>query len=186
MAIHRRVYDSSRFAEPGLERRESGSLVYFVETLAAGLVVAKGDTYIGDGESTYWAIWWNGATGQFEQLWYASDRDYGTGGAEIDAPPALIARYEAKRAADEVARRAAAEVRRVERERLEAEERERSPRFGSIVRVTRGRLVPIGLEGQVHWIGDGAYGPRAKVAFNDGSDRFIDARNLLVLRQTTP
>ena len=186
MAIHRRVYDQKRFGEPGLERRQTPYGEQFFETLAAGLVVATGSHYEGDGESSYWACWWNGASGQFEQVYYSSDRDYGSGSAKVDAPAPVIAAYEAQEAATKAARAQAAEDARLARNRLAELERERTPRYGSIVRVERGRLVPIGLEGQVHWVGDGAYGPRAKVAFNDGTDRFIDARNLLVLRQTTP
>lgn len=81
----------------------------------------------------------------------------------VDATPdviALAAEYEARVAAE----RAKIEAERLARKRAEEKAREdATPYRGKIVRVARGRKVPIGLVGEVIWYGDGNFGRRVGI-----------------------
>lgn len=188
MAVQRRVYDKERIAnEPGLVKITSayGGEGYF-ETLYPGLVVELGDHYLGDGESSYHATVWKADSGTFEQVGYASDRDTLRGRTEVDAPPALMAAWEADKSRRRAEYAAYLERERQERERARLELEARTPRFGSVVRVARGRKVPTGVEGRVFWVSpeSDAWG-RTRVGFEarDGERIFIDGANLDVIEQ---
>ncbi len=79
------------------------------------------------------------------------------GHAEVDCDPAIIAQWEK----EEKERRE-----RLERERREAESRafRAAVTNGKIVRVNRGRKVPLGTTGKVFWIGDNYYGKTVGIA----------------------
>lgn len=174
MAVYKRVYDKNRWHEKGLIRSETsyGEPVYF-EISHVGLVVDQGRDYIGDGDFSHWAMVWNADKGIFEKVYYGTS--YGGGRCEIDAPPELLAAWDAEK-----------ERREIEAERVRREQRERALRRGSIVRVAKGRKFPIGRQGRVFWIGESIWGLRAGVEWDDGGRDFIAADNLEVLAQTLP
>lgn len=180
MPITREV-SNSRAGESGINQIESSYGPRYTETLYTGRVVGTGSTYIGDGESTYWAVVAE-RDGSFEQVWYGSDRS-SLGRAAIDAPPALLAAW-----ADENTRRAAERAReyavyQAERDQAAAAEYARTPRVGSIVRVVRGRKVPIGIEANVFWVGDSNWGPRVGIELSEEVREFIATANVEVISQ---
>ena len=183
MPIYRHVWDKKRFDEPDLiERASSYGNLYF-EELHAGHVVSLFDRYVGDGESVYGAIIWDPSTNEFDEVVFADDRGPRGPVAVIDAPAHVLQAWE-----NELERRRL-ERRRVytENERLRREEKEaeykRTPRRGSVVRIVRGRKVPIGIVGTVFWVGDSQWGPRAGIESIERGREFIAMANIEVLSQ---
>lgn len=188
MAIRKRVWESARFGEKGLEKVTDPAYperTYYFETIHAGRVVEKGSTYLGDMESAYWAMVWNPKTKSFEQVSYSNDREYGQerGWAAVDATPALAARWAADKAKRAAAYAKALADLQAERRQAEAAERARTPRRGSYVRVVKGRKIDHGREGTVYWAGPSAWGDRVGIQFTDGSREFTAIGNVEVLRQ---
>lgn len=175
MSIIRSTSDPAK-ATSSVER--GGRTVHFTET-HVGLVVRLHEQYVGDGESVDEAVVHDPAADIFALIRYCSSRCYDGCRATVDAPAALVERYER----EEAERRAAAAA--AYEERLAAETRElawHTLRPGSIVEVSRGRKVPVGTRGEVFWVGGGNYGIRAGIDI--GSERlFIAASNLTILEQ---
>jgi hypothetical protein len=146
-------------------------------------VVELGEHYIGDGDSSYSAVVWTGGT--FKEIIYGStySGQYGSH-AEIDAPPALIARWRTTKAAREAKRRAAEQKYRDEREKARVAYEMTQPHVGTIVEIIKGRKAPKGFVGRISWIDRGAWGLRARVV-NDrtGEFYFTAASNLKVISQ---
>lgn len=97
---------------------------------------------------------------------------------EVDATPEVLEELAKERAArkveaDKQAREAA------EKKRIEDEERERKAvKKGRMVRVVRGRKVPLGTQGVVFWMGESQWGWRAGFKTADGEVVWIDAKNV--------
>jgi len=96
----------------------------------------------------------------------------------VDAPAEIIALYDAREAAAKEAARKAEEERRAARLVREAEEARKRPTKGQYARVTKGRKVPHGTIVLVQWIGETRYGVSSKVRLDDGTEVWIDPRNL--------
>jgi hypothetical protein len=147
-----------------------------------GLVVKSGSTYLGDGDSTYWAVVSDGKGG-FETIGYCSTYCicFSTGDrcrAEIDPSPELAAAYlEQQTRADEIST--------VSRNAWDADAAWHRPGKGAIVRVVRGRKVPVGLEGRVGWTGDSKFGERIGIMPPTGGDQllFTAASNVEVIER---
>ena len=142
--------------------RETGKSHSTVEHI--GLVVNIGSTYIGDGDSHYWADVLNPETGQFETVGLG----YTPAGAKVDAPADLQKIWDdlvaAKRASAMAANALSAYGRALQNEADDAERVKK----GSWVKVVKGRKVPIGTVGQVKWEGDGQWGWRVLLSVEDG------------------
>lgn len=182
MAITREA-SAKRSGDPGVAQLPNSSRDIWVETTHVGAVVETGQTYLYDGEYTYWAVVAN-PDGSFEQIHYGSTYP-GYSTADVDAPAAAMAAWTTEKALREAEARKRAAEHAAETERYEAEQRARTPRRGSIVRVVKGRKVPIGTEGTVFWAGDSTWGLRIGLDFG-GQREFISADNVEVLSQTTP
>lgn len=66
------------------------------------------------------------------------------------------------------------------RERLEAERQYKIPTKGKLVRVFKGRKVPIGTEGRVFWYGENQWGFSCGIELQDGKRVFTAAGNVEV------
>ncbi len=88
------------------------------------------------------------------------------GKATVDADPAVLAEV-ARQAAEAAARKAAAEQAAYEaREAARAEAIRNAPEKGKLMKVVRGRKVPVGTVGKVFWMRDGRVG----LALDDAKD----------------
>ncbi|MFZ9754281.1 MAG: hypothetical protein ACO3B3_12110 [Cyanobium sp.] len=150
-----------------------------------GLVVELGSSYMGDGDSTFFALVYNAATDDFDSIAYCSTYcsrcDHGRGReiegwcrAVVDAPDHLRAKLAARR-------QATLEAQQAERARIEMENAWHTPERGAIVRIVAGRKIPQGLEGQVTWRGQSDYGMRVRVRFDNGEEEFTAEHNVEVI-----
>ncbi len=122
-------------------------------------------------DSDFYAIVWDDETGHPKHVDYASTRYWTYDNyATVDADEATLAAYAAWRAARAAEGRAAA-----------AAAEAATVRKGKLVRVVKGRKIPIGTEAVVGWIGDNRYGPGLRVGLRIGGDMvFTDASNVAV------
>lgn len=150
-----------------------------------GLVAELGSHYMGDGDSTFLALVYVPATGDYESIAYCSTYcpgcDHGRGRevegccrAVVDAPAEVIERLAERR-------RVEIERSQAERARAEMEQAWHTPARGAVVRVVAGRKIPVGYEGLVTWAGDSDYGPRVRIRFDNGEEEFTSASNVEVL-----
>jgi hypothetical protein len=145
-----------------------------------GMVLATGEHNWHD-DSDFYAVVWNPVTGRPEEIEYATTRGWTyANSATIDATPGIRAEYDAYRAT-------LARERQEARDALEAA----TPYAGKIVRVVRGRKVPVGTVAEVIWYGAGRdYGHRARYGGTppmrvglkvNGERVFTDAGNVQVV-----
>jgi hypothetical protein len=150
-----------------------------------GLVVELGSDYMGDGDSSYFALVYDPASDDFTTVGYCSTYcpgcDHGRGReaigrcrAVVDAPAEIIAKLTERR-------RVQLEARQAERAQTEAEQAWHTPTKGAVVRIVAGRKIPVGLEGQVTWSGDSQFGPRVRVQLANGDEEFTAAHNVEVI-----
>ena len=123
-----------------------------IPALVGRTVVAVSSTYLGDGDSNYYAVVIGGEGGyEIVQLGW-DDR-----GVTITATRAEVYAYVAYKAAKDAAIRAEREAREAQH-RAEADAR--AITRGKLVIVTRGRKVPQGTVGVVAWVGESNWGVR--------------------------
>ena len=150
------------------------------ETTHAGLVVATDSSYLGDGDSTYWGVVWNGESGTFEHI----HTGY-TQGAEVDAPEHLVRLYTNLKSAE----RALAQAKAAMRAQSAAEYQEAweaaQPTKGKTVQVVKGRKVAKGTTGEVIATHDGQWGLRVLLKTADGSEVWTSASNVEVVASST-
>lgn len=145
----------------------------YMETTHKGHVVDLGEINGYDDSDFYAVVWEAGAT-EPKRIFYATTRGWSyPNGAAIDATPEIMAAYkaylDAKAEAARIARAAAA-LARVER--------------GKVVKVVRGRKVPVGTVGRCFWVGEGHYGLRVGLENADGRV-FTAATNVEVMLPVT-
>ena len=162
------------------EERAAGA-AELIET-HQGRVLKTGSNYLGDGDSTDWAVVLDDDGVSYTTVGYCSTycSCYARGPrcvAIVDAPESVATAYlEQNRIAEERAATMSAA--------LNADYAWHRPSIGSIVRVVHGRKVPIGIEGLVYWSGDSKFGPRIGVSPLNGADRFfIATSNVAVVFQ---
>jgi hypothetical protein len=151
-----------------------------------GAVLATGE-HNGYDDSDFYAVVWDAEAGEPREIIYASTRGWTyNNSATVDATPEVLAAYDAWKA-ERAARNAAAAA------AVEAQ----VPQVGKRVRVTKGRKVPAGTEGEVFWYGtdryarhaqalwafldDGRTGRRVGIRTGDGEKYFTAATNVTVL-----
>ena len=185
MAVHTRLTKPPAKGARNIEHVDthtSTGIVYF-KIEYVGKVVETGSTYIGDGDSSYWAIVAAGSA--FKKIWTGSTYDtYYGGHAEVDAPADLIARWQLVKAARRAKAMAASAKIAATRERERVAYEMTQPHIGAKVKVVKGRKVPVGMVGTVTWVGESNWGRRARVAPEGGAEPvFIATSNLKVLSQ---
>lgn len=118
----------------------------YMRTSHVGLVLELKERN-GYDDSDFYAVVWNPEKGEPETVEYATTRGWTyPNEATIDATPEVVAAYHEYR-----------ERKRVEYAVKQARREAKVPRKGRLVRVARGRKVPIGTVGTVAWIGDDKY-----------------------------
>jgi hypothetical protein len=165
-----------------IRKRVDGTDV--TETILVGQVVDTGSTYLGDCDSSYHVVYFDYESGEFKR--------YGTGYSlapyTIDASPEIMEAYEATKAAQKAAAHAFYLRDRIRREHAEAEREAATPTKGKVVRVVRGRKVPIGTEGVVKVYCPSNYGYvekwRVLLVTADGIEHWTDAYNVEVIAQS--
>jgi hypothetical protein len=150
-----------------------------------GLVLQTGEHNHYD-DSDFYAVVWNPAAGQPQEIEYATTRGWTyRNTATPDATPEVLAAYDAWQA---------------ERTRKAAEQQAAAelatPRPGKTVRVVKGRKIPAGTVATVAWYGEGrVYGGSARrqgiapmrVGLSvDGTSVYTDASNVEVIAQAGP
>lgn len=141
-----------------------------METTHQGQVLYTGEHNWYD-DSDFYAMVWDDEAGKPVEVTYASTRGWTyPNHAEADATPEVQAKYEAWRAAREAERRAA-----------EAAREAATPRRGKRLRVVKGRKVPVGVEGECIWTGNGHYGPRVGIKDDEGEVHWTAASNVQVI-----
>ena len=161
------------------ENRPEGTLVWH-EYLHEGLVVAVDSTYHGDGDSVYRAIYLDVETG----TWGRCGGGYDSEGIVVDAPEHLRKAYQqyveasqALASANYSARRIAEDI---SRDRFESF----TPRRGKIVRVVKGRKIPVGTEATVLVRTESQYGGfSVKVALENGAEVWTNENNVEVIAE---
>lgn len=114
----------------------------YMETTHVGLVLSTGEIN-GYDDSDFFATVWNADKEEAERITYASTRGWTyPNGATVDATPEVLAAYAAYQARKAAATKAYREA-----------ERAKLPEVGKVVKVVRGRKVPVGAVGQVFWTG---------------------------------
>jgi hypothetical protein len=159
--------------------RESGKSHSTLEHI--GLVVDIGSSYIGDGDSHYWAVVFDPQSGEFTNVGLG----YTSYDAKVDAPKDLQSLYDRIKAAKAelaLANYAMATWLRYERE---AEERLEWVTKGSVVKVVKGRKVPKGTVGTVKVNCEGQWGRRVLLALADGTEVWTAEDNVEVLPKVT-
>lgn len=141
----------------------------------------------GRDDSDFYMLVWNPEKEIIERHMFATTRgwSYPCYGSSADATP-------------EVRSAAAAYLRKRHFESLKQQNitEARKPKFGRLVRVLKGRKVPVGTQGEVFWEGKSAAGvskygtwgkqrERIGIRLQDGSRIFIDADNVEVLMPET-
>lgn len=97
--------------------------------------------------------------------------DMGGGTAEVDATPETVAQVAALREAADLAAKKAAE-----------DQEAATIKVGRVLRVVRGRKVPVGTEGECSWYGQTKYGARVGIRDLQGQVTFTAASNVEVVR----
>lgn len=157
-------------------------------TEGVGVTVEFGSSYIGDGDSSYWAVIavpggeetdGEGWTWEKRYSGYTPHRE-----GVIDAPEYVMEAYREHQAAEAAKRREAAEKARAEREAMEAEWEAATPRKGKTVKVVRGRKIPVGTVGTCIWYGEGQWGYRVGIKV-EGSEEplWTAASNVEVVQE---
>lgn len=146
----------------------------------AGQVVGRGSTYVGDGESTYYAEVWDGE--KVTRVYAGDDRSWGWA-IVADASDEVMAAAKAWKDAEAAARYATETARLAAQRAAQAEWEARQPGRGKRVVVTAKRAkVPYGAEGTVKATHDGQYGERVLVAWDGGGEDWTAARNVQVVQ----
>lgn len=118
----------------------------YMEITHVGLVLSTGEVN-GYDDSDFFAVVWDTVKAEPARVTYASTRGWTyPNGATVDATPEVLEAYAAHQT------RKAAEA-RVYREA----ERAKLPEVGKVVKVVKGRKVPIGTVAQVFWTGPDTY-----------------------------
>jgi hypothetical protein len=120
-------------------------------------------------DSDFYMVIWNPATQAPESITYASTRgwSYPCYGSSVDATPEVRAAYDAYNQRLYEAARA----------RAAAEEAAR-PAKGKMLRVVKGRKVPVGTVGLCVWIGDSGYGTRVGIRDAAGAVHYTAVTNV--------
>ena len=144
----------------------------YMETTYQGLVLDLGE-YNGRDDSDFYAVVWDRENKRTKRVEYASTRGWTyPNGASIDATPEVVAEYEAW-IKEQQARRAEDD------RRLEAA----TPRKGKILKVVKGRKVPVGTVGECVWVGGDRYSNGIRVGIKDsaGTVHWTSADNVVVV-----
>lgn len=121
----------------------------YMHTHHVGVVLAVGEHNYYD-DSDFFALVWDAEAGEAREVEYASTRGWTyPNRAGVDATPEVLAAYNAW----QTARADAAAKARAEKEAQTVSR-------GKVVRVFKGRKVPIGTTGECFWIGRDTYTPR--------------------------
>lgn len=156
--------------EQSAERGEEPGFVVSYE----GLCVADREQNMYH-DSYFYVTYFDPETGGFESKEYGSTAYVPTSRVTIDAPEALKqyhaevqqeawAKYHAELAAEQAAKEAA------------------TPSKGKVVKVVKGRKIPIGTEAEVFWYGETGYGWRVGLALTETGEKvFTAASNVEVL-----
>jgi hypothetical protein len=110
-------------------------------------------------DSDFFMVVYNPIGDKFEHHEFASTRgwSYPCFASHVDAMPEILAKYEAYL---------------IEQKRLAEEQRQRilaaTPAKGKVLRVVRGRKVPVGTVGVCVWLGSSAYGKRVGIKDDQG------------------
>ena len=161
-------------------KKHSTSRTYV--TFAKGLVLDIGDTYLGDGDSSYWVNVWDPIEKRPVSFGLGYYPQVGPEGIlELDATPEVKAEYDAYKAAEKAKADAQRKIYEAEQARIKKEQEAALPKAGRRVLVVRGRKVPVGTEGTSFWYGDTQYGYRVGIELKDGTKVFTAANNVEVV-----
>ena len=139
-------------------------------TTHTGLVLSVGERN-GYDDSDFYAVVWDEAAGKPVDVTYASTRYWSRDtSAFIDATPEVRAKADAWYA--EAARVAAVAA---------AEREAKRVCRGRLVQVVKGRKVPVGLVGEVIWMGDGQWGTRVGIKDTAGDVHWTALTNVAVV-----
>ena len=144
-----------------------------------GWTVALTSTYLGDGDSSFYTIYFDAERGTFER--YCTGYDpAGKVDAPEDVQEAWAAEQEAVRATQRAAR-----MRRAIQDQIAHEARQAAlPTSGKIVEVVKGRTVPKGTRGMVMRRTEGQWGMRLWIEAEGTQERFwISEDNVQVIAQ---
>jgi hypothetical protein len=183
MAIHGIIKKEEFEAAGGVNvvaKNYDGEDVYY-RASHHGLVLACGESYLWDGEFTYYALVWNPENGKPEQIHTGDTRALRNGYAVVDATPEVLAAYKAYQARIEAERLERARAEREKDIRESCEARAKAPAKGTRVRVVKGRKVPNGTEGECFWVGETQYGTRIGIRDDAGTVHWTAATNAVAL-----
>lgn len=141
-----------------------------------GYVVGERSAYHGDGDSFFYAIYFDVETSEFAE--YCTG--YTPEGLVVDAPAEIMHAWEMEQAARKAAGMAKAARMRITRAIYDAEDEAATPRPGKTVKVVRGRKVPVGTVGTVVRTHDGEWGPRVLLS-HDGREEWTSMSNVEVV-----
>ncbi len=144
----------------------------YMMTTHVGLVIETGE-YNGYDDSDFYAVVWDVENQRTQRIVYATTRGWTyPNSATIDATPEVLAQYNAW------CERMRAKA-RAEREAVEAA----TPRKGKVLKVVKGRKVPIDTQGVCVWFGMGEYGERVGIKDAKGVVHWTAATNVIVVAQ---
>lgn len=149
---------------------ESGRELWLYES-HVGLCIHEREVN-GRDDSDFYMLVWNEAENKPESVMFATTRGwtYPCLGSFADATPDVMAKY---RAYTLEAERAAREAR--------IKELERKPERGKLLKVVKGRKVPIGTSGTCIWTGNGRFGERVGLKDAEGTVHWTAMSNVEVV-----
>lgn len=172
MAIKIEVWDKDEIARLGLTQDEYG---HYFQVLYEGCVITYRSRGLGGGDSAGYALVWDPEN---QRLGWINYYYNGLGGTDDNSATPDITPENLAAARAFAAPKIAAIVRGgFERDAAEV-------RSGRRVRVTGGRKYPLGTEALVKWAGETRFGFAAKLAFDDGSEGWIDLNKVEVVNPT--
>lgn len=147
--------------------------------LGEGATVGYESTYLGDGDSSYWGVYFDFESGEFKN----AGGGYTPSGIVADASEPVKEAYAAKQAAERAAGQAKAAAIRLRQDYLDAQYEAATPRKGKTVKVVSGRKIPVGTVAEVAWYGESNYGGFRVALLIDGEKVYTASHNVEVVTQ---
>jgi hypothetical protein len=160
---------------PGVDGQPGKSVDVVV---GVGTTVAQDSTYLGDGDSSYYGVYFDVESGEFKNC----GTGYTPQGITVDATEEIQYAWMLQVAAKKAAGQAKAAAIRLQQDALDARYEAATPRKGKTVQVVRGRKIPKGTVAEVAWYGESQYGGYRVALLIDGEKVYTNASNVEVVQ----
>lgn len=153
-------------------------------TFVGAVLSISPDHYLGFDRYGDYVTVWNAEKGCTEEIQYGwgyctmSGYDFYP---EVDATPETLEAYITWKTEVDRLHRELEQALMAERALTQQEQEKRRPARGKVVRVIKGRKVPVGFQGEIFWIGTGQWGERCGIKDADGRVEWTATSNVEVV-----